>query len=115
MVVPVIPTSARDKKLKNARNGAILQMVEAATLGMPLEVWKTHMGRHRNEGNIQALMSIYNKGGRGFSGVHDDGQEDDDEEGSAAASCLRDQVNSEMFLKGQKLSMEDDDNTSLSP
>ncbi len=26
-------------------NGAVLQCIEAATLGMPLEVWKTRMGR----------------------------------------------------------------------
>jgi hypothetical protein len=66
--------SSTDKKIVDARNGAILQMVEAATLGahlvrghapaasiahgvgplpvgagMPLEVWKTHLGRYRNE------------------------------------------------------------------
>lgn len=29
--------------------GAVLQCVEAATLGMPFEVWKTRMGRHREE------------------------------------------------------------------
>ena len=36
---------------------------------MPLEVWKTHLGRFRNEGTIEGLMNIYRKNGGGFSGV----------------------------------------------
>ncbi|EGD79550.1 hypothetical protein PTSG_10117 [Salpingoeca rosetta] len=57
------------KTLRDARNGAILQMVEAASLGMPLEVWKTHLGRHRNETTFQGLSNIYRQHGGGFSGV----------------------------------------------
>ena len=54
---------------KDSLNGAILQMVEAATLGMPFEVWKTHMGRFRNETTLQALRSIYTRAGGGANGV----------------------------------------------
>lgn len=57
------------KKVTDARNGAILQMAEAATLGMPLEVWKTRMGRYRNETTGQAFMNVYRRAGGGFSGV----------------------------------------------
>lgn len=40
-------------------NGAILQCIEAATLGMPFEVWKTRMGRYRNESTVQAFVNVY--------------------------------------------------------
>ncbi|CDJ59886.1 mitochondrial carrier domain-containing protein, putative [Eimeria maxima] len=47
--------------------GAVLQCVEAATLGMPFEVWKTRMGKHRNESTIEAFNSILRlRGFRGF-------------------------------------------------
>ena len=64
---PVATT--QQKKWIDARNGALLQCVEAATLGMPLEVWKTRMGRYRNENTIQALVNVYKRSGGGFSGV----------------------------------------------
>lgn len=57
------------KKLRDARNGAILQMIEAASLGMPLEVWKTRMGRFRDESTITALRNIYLRAGGGFAGL----------------------------------------------
>ena len=44
-------------------NGAVLQCVEAATLGMPLEVWKTRMGRFRSENTVQAFKNVYKEGG----------------------------------------------------
>lgn len=44
-------------------NGAVLQCVEAATLGMPLEVWKTRMGRFRSETTIEAFKNVYKEGG----------------------------------------------------
>eukprot|EP00052_Salpingoeca_macrocollata_P021729 m.186850 g.186850 ORF g.186850 m.186850 type:complete len:580 (-) comp21610_c1_seq2:26-1765(-) len=56
-------------KWENARNGAVLQMVEAATLGMPLEVWKTRMGRFREENTVQAFRNVYRAGGGGLAGV----------------------------------------------
>jgi len=45
--------------------------LEAATLGMPFEVWKTHMGTYRKETTFEAFANIYRKGGvaafwRGF-------------------------------------------------
>lgn len=46
-------------------NGAVLQCVEAASLGMPLEVWKTRMGRYRNEGSIEAFKNVYRRAGIG--------------------------------------------------
>jgi len=46
--------------------GPCIQMAEAASLGMPFEVWKTRMGRHRTEGTVEALKNVYKTGG----GVH---------------------------------------------
>jgi len=43
--------------------GAALQCVEAATLGMPFEVWKTRMGRFRDETTLQSLRQIHASGG----------------------------------------------------
>lgn len=40
--------------------GAVLQCVEAATLGMPFEVWKTRMGRFRNESTIESFRNLMN-------------------------------------------------------
>ena len=53
------------KGWKNLRNGAVLQCVEAITLGMPLEVWKTRMGRFRNETTMQSLRAVYAERGIG--------------------------------------------------
>jgi len=63
----MIPTKA--KGFTDVRNGAVLQCLEAATLGMPFEVWKTYMGRNRNEGTLTAFRSIYMKNGGGLSGI----------------------------------------------
>lgn len=60
---------AKKKGVKDIRNGAILQMAEAATLGLPFEVWKTRMGRFRNEGNLTAFKNVYSSAGGGFNGV----------------------------------------------
>ena len=46
--------------------GPAIQMAEAASLGMPFEVWKTRMGRHRTESTMEALKNVYKTGG----GVH---------------------------------------------
>ncbi len=43
--------------------GAGLNCVEAVTLGMPFEVWKTRMGSNRTENTIQAFRSVYAQGG----------------------------------------------------
>jgi len=59
----------KSKSLKDIRNGAILQMLEAITLGMPFEVWKTRMGRFRNENTAQAFRAVYQSGGGGMPGV----------------------------------------------
>lgn len=60
---------AGNKSLRDVRNGMMLQVAEAATLGMPFEVWKTRMGRFRSENTVQAFRSVYNMGGGGWSGV----------------------------------------------
>lgn len=36
---------------------------------MPLEVWKTRMGRHRNETTVEAFKNVYRRAGGGFAGV----------------------------------------------
>ena len=38
--------------------GPLIQMAEAASLGMPFEVWKTRMGRHRSESTAQAFANV---------------------------------------------------------
>lgn len=43
--------------------GPLIQCMEAATLGMPFEVWKTRMGSNRTEGTLEAFKNIYRKGG----------------------------------------------------
>jgi hypothetical protein len=48
---------------RDLANGAFLQCAEAATLGMPFEVWKTRMGRFRNEGTMEAFVNVYKRGG----------------------------------------------------
>lgn len=63
------PPPGQKKGLIDLRNGALLQMAEAATLGLPLEVWKTRMGRFRNEGTLTAFRSVYSHGGGGMRGV----------------------------------------------
>lgn len=45
--------------------GPTLQCLEAATLGMPFEVWKTRMGRYRTEGTFESLRNVYRQGGVG--------------------------------------------------
>eukprot|EP00922_Rhytidocystis_sp_ex-Travisia-forbesii_P039293 GHVS01058461.1.p1 GENE.GHVS01058461.1~~GHVS01058461.1.p1 ORF type:complete len:284 (+),score=31.62 GHVS01058461.1:383-1234(+) len=50
---------------KDLVNGGILQCVEAATLGMPFEVWKTRMGRFRSESTMEAFGNVYKRGGVG--------------------------------------------------
>lgn len=42
-----------------------MQCAEAATLGMPFEVWKTRMGRFRSETTIEAFKNVYKQGGIG--------------------------------------------------
>jgi len=54
---------AKSMDPRDLLNGAILQCLEAATLGMPFEVWKTRMGRFRDEGNIEAFKNVYKRGG----------------------------------------------------
>lgn len=54
---------------RDLRNGAILQCVEAATLGMPFEVWKTRMGRYRSETTVQAFTNVYRSKGGGLAGI----------------------------------------------
>lgn len=45
--------------------GGLLSCAEAATVGLPFEVWKTHMGTYRTETTSQAFKNIYQKGGVG--------------------------------------------------
>lgn len=47
----------------NVIEGALLQCLEAASLGMPFEVWKTRMGRFRTEKTSEAFLNVYRSGG----------------------------------------------------
>jgi len=49
--------------ISNLILGGVIQMGEAATLGMPFEVWKTRMGRFRTETTIESFKNIYSNGG----------------------------------------------------
>lgn len=48
---------------KDLVTGGVLQCIEAITLGLPFEVWKTHMGTYRSQGTMEAFRNIYQKGG----------------------------------------------------
>lgn len=43
--------------------GAVLQVVEAVTLGMPFEVWKTRNGAYTQETAMQSLRALYKDNG----------------------------------------------------
>ncbi|ANQ11035.1 Uncharacterized protein PCOAH_00054600 [Plasmodium coatneyi] len=56
---------------KDLVNGSILHCLETASLGMPLEVWKTRMCVYRNENTIRSFANIYNKGiGQFYAGFY---------------------------------------------
>jgi len=54
---------AKSMDPKDLAIGGVLQCVEAASLGMPFEVWKTRMGKFRNEGSVEAFVNVYKRGG----------------------------------------------------
>ena len=43
--------------------GGVLQCIEAATVGLPFEVWKTQMGSNREQSTMEAFNHIYRSGG----------------------------------------------------
>ena len=43
--------------------GPVIQCLEAASLGMPFETWKTRMGRFRDETTTQAFRAVWREGG----------------------------------------------------
>ncbi|GBG27184.1 Citrate/oxoglutarate carrier protein [Hondaea fermentalgiana] len=49
--------------LLNLGIGAGIQCLEAASLGMPFEVWKTRMGRYRHESTVESFVNVYKTGG----------------------------------------------------
>ncbi|KJP88008.1 hypothetical protein AK88_02283 [Plasmodium fragile] len=56
---------------KDLMSGSILHCLETASLGMPLEVWKTRMCVYRNENTIRSFVNIYNKGvGQFYAGFY---------------------------------------------
>jgi hypothetical protein len=57
------PTSGKKVGPRDLVNGGLLQCLEAATLGMPFEVWKTRMGRYRTESTLQAFRNVMREGG----------------------------------------------------
>eukprot|EP00607_Mallomonas_marina_P006934 CAMPEP_0182429196 /NCGR_PEP_ID=MMETSP1167-20130531/25535_1 /TAXON_ID=2988 /ORGANISM="Mallomonas Sp, Strain CCMP3275" /LENGTH=210 /DNA_ID=CAMNT_0024612577 /DNA_START=153 /DNA_END=782 /DNA_ORIENTATION=- len=54
---------AKSMNPRDLITGGILGCLEAASLGMPFEVWKTHMGTYRNETTIEAFKNVYKKNG----------------------------------------------------
>lgn len=56
---------AKSMDPKDLAVGGVLQCLEAASLGMPFEVWKTRMGKFRNEGTVEAFVNVYKRGGLG--------------------------------------------------
>jgi Mitochondrial carrier protein len=65
----VVDTKKKGTALKDLGAGAVLQCLEALTLGMPFEVWKTRMGRFREESTVRAFVNVYKAGGGGLPGV----------------------------------------------
>ncbi|CAD2105122.1 mitochondrial carrier protein, putative [Plasmodium vinckei brucechwatti] len=56
---------------RNLISGSFLHCLETATLGLPLEVWKTRMCIYRNENTITSFVNIYNKGiGQFYGGLY---------------------------------------------
>mmetsp|Transcript_19292 Transcript_19292/g.65366 ORF Transcript_19292/g.65366 Transcript_19292/m.65366 type:complete len:284 (+) Transcript_19292:169-1020(+) len=56
--MPSSQTSAWDLVI-----GGVLHCFEAATLGLPLEVWKTRQGRFRDERALESFRNVYREGG----------------------------------------------------
>jgi hypothetical protein len=54
------PTSASPRDMLI---GGILQSLEAITLGMPCEVWKTRQGAFPHEGVVESMQNILKEGG----------------------------------------------------
>jgi hypothetical protein len=52
---------AKSTNSKDLVVGGALQCLEAATLGLPFEVWKTHMGTYRQQSTVEAFGVIYRK------------------------------------------------------
>ena len=44
-------------------DGTALSVLSTLTLGQPFEVWKTRMGRHRNESTVESFTKIWQSGG----------------------------------------------------
>nr|CCA15079.1 Mitochondrial Carrier (MC) Family putative [Albugo laibachii Nc14] len=57
------PPGRKNASPRDLMNGGVLQCVEAATLGMPFEVWKTRMGRYRRETTLEAFRNVMKEGG----------------------------------------------------
>eukprot|EP01068_Selenidium_serpulae_P009607 Selendium_serpulae@DN5273_c0_g1_i1.p1 len=57
------PPATASNGWKDLVNGGVLQCIEAATLGMPFEVWKTRMGRFRTESSLESFANVYRRGG----------------------------------------------------
>ena len=43
--------------------GGVLHCIQAGTVGMPFEVWKTHMGINIKETTFESFRNIYKKNG----------------------------------------------------
>lgn len=69
MIPAAVELKGANGDWRNLVIGPVLQCLEAATLGMPFEVWKTYMGRNRDAGTLQALREIYSNAGGGAAGV----------------------------------------------
>lgn len=54
------------RDLRNLTIGGLLQAVEAATFGLPLEVMKTRQGSHPEENVFQAFRALKSEGYRAF-------------------------------------------------
>ncbi|RYG64506.1 hypothetical protein EON64_13840, partial [archaeon] len=59
--IPMAPSKSTDPL--DLVKGGVLQCMEAGSVGLPFEVWKTHMGTYRNEKTMEAFRNIYKKGG----------------------------------------------------
>jgi hypothetical protein len=63
IIYPQKMAPAKSTDPKDLLKGGVLQCLEAITLGLPFEVWKTHMGTYRTETTVSAFRTIYRSGG----------------------------------------------------
>ena len=66
---------------------------------------------------VKRALKVANVMGRGFTGVHNEADDEDADDLSNASSetAMQGRINSELFMQSKKLPVDDDESTRLSP